>query len=509
MQRILSRPIGFAILSATLLGASTAPAGAQADAPPYGFRYGSPEQVGASAPGLAGLSVQLADWVREGAIVGGEILVIKGDRILLHDVVGWSDRDAGVPLRINSIYHMASMSKPFIGTATLMLVDGGLIELDQPVAELLPSFDRAATRSITIRQLLTHTAGWANEGPFPSDQVNSHPDLLTLVDSLAAMGPPYPPGRQYRYGDAHSWILGAIVESVSGLPSDRFIEERIVRPLGLTDTRMGFRREPGWMDRVNPRYRDGGDGWVIYWDPDEATSGAFFRPAGGAFMTALDYAAWLRHWMGLVAGDDSDAANLLTSSLAREAVSAGPLHPGYGLHWYVYGDAPLVFGHGGSDGTRAWAVPSEDLIVVYLTQSRGHRTLGEFGRLALDAAVPGLGMRQRLPEVSAKELNLNVQPMAREDAESLLGEYVIDEDRIVIAWDQGRLRMISDFWASYELALVDPNRFVMTTLGGEGEVLIAGPRVRIEFVPTISGEMAFRVIRAESGDLEFEAIRRR
>ena len=158
---------------------------------------------------------------------------------------------------------------------------------------------------------------------------------------------------------------------------------------------------------------------------------------------------------------------------------------------------------------RAWAVPSEDLIVVYLTQSRGHRTLGEFGRLALDAAVPGLGMRRRLPEVSAKELNLDLQPLARENAEPLLGEYVIDEDRIVIAWDQGRLLMISDFWASYDLALVDPNRFVMTTLSGDGEVFIAGPPVRIEFVPTNSGDMALRVIRAESGDLEFEAIRRR
>lgn len=495
--------------STLLMYCAVQPVSAQDCGARHGFRCGSPEQAGASAEGLAGLSVRVADWVREGAIVGGEILVIKDDRILLHDVVGWSDREAGTPLRLNSVYHIASMTKPFVGTAILMLAEEGQVELDQRVSEFLPSFDRPEVRTITVRQLLTHTAGWANEGPFPSDFVRSVPDLRTLVDSIAARGPAYAPGQAYRYGDTHSWILGAIVEALSGVPSDRFIEERILAPLKLSDTRAGFRGEPGWTDRVNPRYRRGPDGWVEVWDPADAEPLPFFRATGGAYSTALDYAAWLRTWMDFLDGDADGPERLISAPLARAAVTKGPLDPGYGLHWYLYGDAPLVFGHGGSDGTRAWAVPSERLIIIYLTQSRGHDTLGEFGRLALDAAVPGLRMRTRLPEISAGELDYDLRAVSLEEAEEFLGDYAIDDEWIRIRWDDGRFRIDPDFWIPYDLASIGGDRFVMVSPERGRELSIAGPAVQIEFRTTSSGDMALRMVRVDGDAVDFEAIRRR
>jgi CubicO group peptidase (beta-lactamase class C family) len=151
---------------------------------------------------------------------------------------------------------MASMTKPFVGTAVMMLVEEGQVDLDQRVSDILPSFERPDVQAITVRQLLTHTAGWANEGAFPSDFIRTMPDLLTLVDSIVAQGPPYAPGQAYRYGDAHSWILGAIVEAVSGVSSDRFIEERILGRLNLSDTRPGFSREPGGAERRPPQSRE-------------------------------------------------------------------------------------------------------------------------------------------------------------------------------------------------------------------------------------------------------------
>ena len=128
------------------------------------FEYARPGEVGLSDSALQGLADEIASWVAAGDVMGAEIMVVKDGAAVLHESVGWSDRERGLPLRRNSIFRIRSMTKPLLGTAVLMLMEDGELSLDDPVAQYLPSFDNDRSRSITIRQLLTHTSGLGNHG---------------------------------------------------------------------------------------------------------------------------------------------------------------------------------------------------------------------------------------------------------------------------------------------------------------------------------------------------------
>lgn len=136
------------------------------------FSYARPEDVGLSSCKIESLADRVYKWVKQGKIVGAEVVVIKNGKIVLHEASGWSDRERRIPLERNSIYRIRSMTKPFIGTAVLMLAEGGRLSLDDTVATYIRSFNNDRSRDITIRQLLTHTAGYV-QGVYPSGYWNA------------------------------------------------------------------------------------------------------------------------------------------------------------------------------------------------------------------------------------------------------------------------------------------------------------------------------------------------
>jgi CubicO group peptidase (beta-lactamase class C family) len=314
-------------------------------------------------------------WGEQGRIVGAELLIIKNRRIVWHQTVGWSDREREIPLERNSIYRIRSMTKPFTGTAILMLAEDGRLDLDDRVARYLPSFDDERSDSITIRELITHGAGF-EQTRFPDGYWES-PDLRSAVDLIGKHGPPNPPGETYRYSDHNSATLGAIVAELTGAPAEEFIRARILEPLQLNDTHAYFTPDSSWTPRMISTYGTSSDGMLTrYWDNSLPQQTPWFRASGGLYSTVFDYARWLAVWMDL---GEFDGGRLLDEATIREALAPG-YSAGYGMHWERFsgpvGDSDLPrFGHGGSDGTIAIAFPEADAMVLYFTQSRGARTV--------------------------------------------------------------------------------------------------------------------------------------
>lgn len=331
------------------------------------------------APGEVGLDEQLLqaftddvqEWVAEGRLVGAELLIVKNRRIAWHVAVGWSDLERDLPLERNSIYRIRSMTKPFVGATVLMLAEEGRLDLDDRVAEYLPSFDNERSGSITIRQLLTHGTGW-EQTAFP-DGYWERPTLREAIDLVGEEGPPNRPGERYRYADRNSATLGAIVAEVTGAPVEESIRHRILEPLGLADTYTHFSPDSSWAPRMNSTYSMQGGTLTRYWDNTQPQQLPWFRASGGIYTTVFDYARWVQVWIDRGA---FEGGRLLSAESVEEALTPG-YSERYGLHWEVFSAAPEgalpSFGHGGSDGTFAVAFPEADVMILYFTQSRGAR----------------------------------------------------------------------------------------------------------------------------------------
>jgi CubicO group peptidase (beta-lactamase class C family) len=350
------------------------------------FPYAAPEDVGLSAQRLWLFKERLYSRVVARHLVGSEILVIKDGRVVLHQAMGWADIDRAVPMARNSVFRIASMTKPFVGTATLMLVEQSRIALDDLVASHLPSFDNSRSGAITIRHLLTHRSGFA-QGAAPEGYADA-PSLREAVDLLGAHGPDYPPGDDFIYSNLNSETLGALVEVVTGQPVEQFLERQIIQPLGLSDTHTSFAPEVSWAERVPSLYRRWGDGpWERFWNPLRPHEVNWFSPAGDLYATTFDYAEFLT---GFLAGQllpDSTVASAVADPVS--GARPAPVPRWYGMHWEIYAPSGGVgglpaFGHRGATGTVGLAIPDANAIVVYLTNSQETEVVEEVIAAALE-----------------------------------------------------------------------------------------------------------------------------
>lgn len=358
------------LLGAGLLAifAATAAAGCRAGPAPQDqarAAYPPPDSVDWQAASLDSLVGPIARRVVSGEIVGAEVLVMKDGHVVLHQAFGWKDREARTPLRRNTIFRLRSMTKPFIAAAVLLLADEGRLSLSDPVARYLPEFETERSSRITIEQLLTHTAGYAFQG-FPRPRTD-YASLEEAAQDVARAGPSHPTGR-YRYSDVGPTVLGALVSRVAGIPVDRFIRERILRPLGMRDTFTGFAPDSAWAGRLASTYRIGASGRLEkYWDPSRPQRYGYFRASGGIYGTPMDYARFLAMWLDR--GRLPGGGRLLSESSVAAALQRNP--GGHGYHWFVEpapGGRP-VFWADGSDGTIAIALPADRVMALYFTQS--------------------------------------------------------------------------------------------------------------------------------------------
>ena len=359
----------------------------------------TPAEAGMSAGVLAGGVALYEEAIASGEAVGAVLLVAKDGKIVLHEALGWRDRARDIPMEPNTLFRMASNTKPVVATGIAMLVEDGKLAYDDLVREHIPSWDNYRAGFINIGHLLSHSSGLRIPTLFlqPYMQPNAeHPDAPTLqleVARFGEVGAEVTPGTSYSYNNPGYNTLGALTEMASGTMLDEYLDRELYTPLGMHDS---YHHEvdekmDGKLDRMSVVYyeRDGEGGWLPGWTPGDAPQVPFVRASGGMISTAEDYVIFCQMFLngGVYDGrrylSEESVALMTAPKIRTNPGSAGPASY-YGYGWSVSADG--MFSHGGSDGTNAFVDPANGLIVLAFTQTpRGARPVGRFLQVVRDA----------------------------------------------------------------------------------------------------------------------------
>ena len=377
----------------------TAVSAAQASAQGLALAWAQPTEVGMSAGVLAGGVALYEEAVASGEVVGAVLLVAKDGKIVLHEALGWRDKARGIPMEPNTLFRMASNTKPVVAAGVAMLVEDGRLGYDDLVREHIPSWDNYRAGFINIGHLLSHSSGLRIPTLFlqpymrPSPEHPGAPTLQLEVARFGQVGAEVAPGTSYSYNNPGYNTLGALAEIASGMPLEEYLDRELYAPLGMHDSYHHETDEKmdGKLDRMSVVYydRDGESGWVPGWTPGDPPQVPFVRASGGMISTAEDYAIFCQMFLngGVYAGRrylSEESVALITSPKIRTNPGSDgpPSHYGYG--WSVSADG--VFSHGGSDGTDAFVDPANGLIVLAFTQTpRGNRPAARFLAVVRDA----------------------------------------------------------------------------------------------------------------------------
>lgn len=387
-------------------GAPAAATG-MAVAPTAGLPKASPEEVGMSAVGLARIEPTMEAYVEDGRLPGIVTMVARRGRVVHWSAVGFRDVEAGDPLPQDAILRVFSMTKPVTSVAVMMLIEDGLVSLEDPVSDHIPAFEDGevltdsgervpVTTPITIKHLLTHTSGltYGLFGDSPVDRLYRDANFFgeargldDFVTSAGQMPLLAHPGEVWNYSVSTD-VLGRVVEVVSGQPFDTFVKERITDPLGMEDT--AFLVAPEKRDRFMANYAFVGDALRA---TDSPVDGRYTREppwlsgGGGLTSTPSDY---IRLAQMLLQDGELDGVRLLRAETVQNMrrnhlperltpITLGSfLSPGYGfgLGFAVLVDADSspepdnngVFRWAGAANTFFWIDPEEELIGMVWTQ---------------------------------------------------------------------------------------------------------------------------------------------
>ncbi len=387
-----------------------------------------PESVGMSSERLARIAPAMQKYIDAELTPGIITAIVRKGKLIHFQVQGEMDIATSKAMRPDAIFRIASMTKPIASVALMMLWEEGRFQLRDPVSKFIPAFAdvRVSTtadasgmtgaliepnRLITIRDLLTHTAGLANSYMGNTrayrEAVAGAKDNAELIAKLAKLPLNYHPGEDWQYSIATD-VVGHLVEIISGMSLDEFLKERIFDPLDMPDTQ--FYMDEDKADRLTAQYTPGDENKITLQDPGSAESRwisgpkTLFRGAGGLASTARDY---LRFQQMVLNGGELDGARLLapaTVSLMLENHTGdldlwlpGP-GIGFGLGYGVVVDrgeaaTPLSLGAGywgGAYCTLSWVDPAQDLVAVLMTQVRPYRHINvrqDFQTLTYQAIV--------------------------------------------------------------------------------------------------------------------------
>lgn len=346
-----------------------------------------------------------------GLLSGAVTLVWRRGEVLQVNEIGCRDLDTRVPMSADTLFRIASMTKPVTVAAAMSLVEAGRLRLDDPVGEWLPELARAsvlaapggplgdvvpARRQITVEQLMTHRSGLAYAFSTPGPLARAYAGLPRAHDddgwlaAVAALPLAHQPGEALTYGVSTD-ALGVLLARIEGKPLHRVLTERILGPLGMSDT--GFFVTPGARGRAATMYRLGADGAPVpTMSPPQIAAPPFCAGGSGLWSTAPDYLRFARMLLG---GGELDGVRVLapTSVAAMRADRLTPeqkkvpflgsphwVGRGFGLNLSVVTDparyVPLFgpaglgsFGWPGVYGTWWQADPEHELILIYLVQN--------------------------------------------------------------------------------------------------------------------------------------------
>jgi CubicO group peptidase (beta-lactamase class C family) len=364
----------------------------------------APEKVGLSSGKLRKIDAVIAEMVEKKKIAGEVIIIAKDGQVAFLQAWGKMDLEAGKPMRTDTIFRIYSMTKAIVTAAALVLFDEGKLGLDDPIGRWIPELKdlqvqapdgvRMPARPPTVKDLMLHTAGFTYGGAGkPSDKLYGEKkpleakDLDDMAERLAAIPLAYDPGKDWIYSVSID-VLGLVVERVSGTKLDRFLEDRIFKPLDMRDT--GFSVPPDKLDRFATNYTRTADGLKMGDAPATskyAKPATFFSGGGGLMSTARDYVRFLLmvEGAGALQGvrilKPGTVRLMTTDQLPREAF---PIYfgkqvrhgTGFGLGFSVRtkdtewdpAGREGEYGWGGAASTHYWVSPKDRLVVVTLEQ---------------------------------------------------------------------------------------------------------------------------------------------
>jgi len=348
----------------------------------------------ADAPKLPGVGVAMQEMIARNEIAGAVTVVVSKDRMLHLETSGYADVAAKRPMTPDSLFWIASMTKPITGTAILMLQDEGKLKVGDPVSKYLPEFANLKTPSgkpanLTLTQMLTHTSGLGEAAGPAAQQART---LADLVPIWLAAPMQYEPGEKWKYTQSGINAAARVVEVVSGQTFDMFLQKRLFDPLGMKHTT--FYPGDEHRARLVTAYAKNTDTGSLEPVPPRAEYGPRDRPPqgnGGLYSTALDYA---RFCQMLLNGGTFEGRRYLTAAAMKflSEPQTGDMPTGffqgdtYGNRGANYGWgiatsilrtphdgvaamlSPGTYGHGGAWGTQAWIDPVKGVAYVLMVQ---------------------------------------------------------------------------------------------------------------------------------------------
>jgi CubicO group peptidase (beta-lactamase class C family) len=383
----------------------------------------SPEQVGLSKERLARIGQALNGQIEARSFPGAAALIARKGRIAYFETFGQLDPKTGAPMTKDAIFRLYSMTKPFTSVAAMMLVEDGRLRLTDPVATYLPQLAKldvvvqgtdtngkptytvvAAERPVTVYDLLRHTSGLVYGGFTPNEYLkevyakeNVNWSGVTPAEQIAALAKvplARQPGTMWEYGLSTD-VVGRVVESISGVSLGRFLEERLFRPLAMTDTTFLLRADK--IKRLaQPLATDRATGKPIVLH-DVTVAPKNDAGGAGAASSTIDYARFLQM---LANGGQLDGKRLIAGTTVRHMTSdhLGDIKPaipllapgyGFGLGFAIRRTDGLngvagsagEYNWGGAGGTAFWVDPKEQLVAVLMTQAQPGPWQREFREL--------------------------------------------------------------------------------------------------------------------------------
>lgn len=372
---------------------------------PQGLPTATPDEMGLSSTRLSRIKPFMQSYVDQGKLPGLITMIARHGKVVHFEKYG--AMDVNKPMQFDTIFRIASMTKPITSVAIMMLYEEGKFLLNDPVSKFIPDFEDVKVFShidqnglqlveqqnpITIQNLLTHTSGltYGFFGNTPVDSMYREAALFNgtleeMVQKVTKLPLLYQPGTKWNYGVSTD-VLGYLIEVLSGKPFNEFLQQRIFKPLGMKDT--DFYVPQGKINRFAALYKLTNDGTVQVSDKPE--TGSFLKyptlcsGGGGLVSTASDY---MRFAQMLLNKGEIEGIRLLgrktvefmtRNQLANELL---PIHPGllgqgFGLGFAVLVSIPQSFSIGsegefewrGIYNTFFWVDPNEDMILVLMTQ---------------------------------------------------------------------------------------------------------------------------------------------
>ncbi len=342
------------------------------------------------------LAIVLQPFVDNQIIAGAVLLVADAEKILDVETVGWSDIAAKKVMPSDSVFWIASMTKPITCTALMMLVDEGKVNVDAPVANYLPDFKdqmviakrdaehmllKKPARPMLVRDLMSHTSGITRK-PMPGTLLGEELPLATQVSAYAAQPLEAEPGSTYLYSNAGINTAGRIVERASGMPFAEFLQKRLFDPLGMTDTT--FWPSEAQIARLATAYRPTEDKSGLEPNPlDRSRLPLSDRqrmphPGGGLYSTAADLAKFCQMILnqGTLGGRKYLSPERVKQMTSRQI--APSMAESYGFGWNTGGGR---IAHNGAWKTSMAITPEAGLITILLVQNAGWRSNEEGGKV--------------------------------------------------------------------------------------------------------------------------------